>query len=108
MNATTKTITNRALSRILPKVAMTESWTSHLQRLICVFSDPENSYLYMVAVDKGGMPTVRKLTISRDPLHAREQYKRGKALVGQYVKFSVRRGWDGETWFNEVKEATAI
>ena len=98
---TTKTLTQRVIRNIVS----TDKWSTHLQRLICAFVDPENTYLYTVAVDKNGSPTVRKLTISRDPQHAREQYKAAKGLIGQYVSFSVRRGWDGETWFNEVKSA---
>lgn len=100
--ATTKIITKRILS----KIVSTDKWTDHLQRLICVFADPENAYLYMVAVDKNGTPTVRKLTISRDPGHARQQYKKGLSLIGQYVRFSTRQGWSSDVWFNEVKLAT--
>ena len=88
---TTRTITQRALARVISK----DKWSTHLQRLINVFVDPENSYLYTVAVDKNGIPTVRKLTISRDPQHAREQLKAARTLMGQYVTFSVRQGWDG-------------
>ena len=100
--ATTKVSTKRIISKIIS----TDKWTEHLQRLICVFADPENTYLYMVAVDKNGSPTARKLTISRDPGHAREQYKKGRALVGQYVRFSTRQGYSSDVWFNEVKLAT--
>ena len=100
---TTKRLTNKVISKIIS----TDKWSTHLQRLISVFVDPENTYLYTVAVDKNGVPTVRKLTIARDPQHAREQYKAAQKLIGQYVIFSVRQGWNGDVWFNEIRTATA-
>lgn len=99
---TTKALTQKALSKLISK----DKWSTHIQRLISVFVDPENTYLYTVATDKNGVPTVRKLTIARDPGHARQVYRSAQKLIGQYVSFSVRPGWDGNLWFNEVVSAT--
>ena len=92
----------RVIKQIVASKISNLTWTSHLQHLIGVFNDPDNNYIYTICVDKNGTPTVRKLTISRDVNHARAQYKAAKALVGQYVKFSVRRGWSADVWFNEI------
>ncbi len=91
-------------TKVLKQVAAkaTLNWTSSLERLVAMFADPEQTYLYACTVDNSGVPHVRKLTIARDVAHARAQLKQGKALIGQYVKFSVRKGWSGDVWFNDV------
>lgn len=95
----------KVIKQIVANKSSNLNWTNHLQHLIGVFNDPDNNYLYTICVDKNGMPTVRKLTISRDITHARAQYKIAKSLVGQYVQFSVRKGWSADVWFNDIKGA---
>ena len=95
----------KTLDQIAP---IYNNWTNNLQRLISVFADPENSYVYAVSVDGNGVPTIRKLAIARDPGHAREQYKLCKGLIGRYVSFSARKGWASDLWFNEIRASGSL
>lgn len=81
------------------------TWTTIPQKLIATFSDQDQQYLYMVCLGQDGLPTVRKLTIIRDINHAREQMKKAKRMIDQQVRFSVRKGWDGNVWFNDIEAA---
>jgi hypothetical protein len=101
----TRTYSIKTLNMIKP---VYNNWTNDLQRLISVFADPENNYVYTVAVNANGVPTVRKLAIQRDPGHAREQYKLAKGLVGRHVSFSARKGWASDLWFNEIRASGSL
>lgn len=95
----------KALSKTIANISnkITLKWTTEQERLVACFADPEQTYLYMVTVDMSGVPKVRKLTIARDINHARAQMKKGKSLIDKMVKFSVRQGWSGDVWFNDIE-----
>lgn len=76
----------------------TFAFTAEPVILKAIYVDADNRFFY--AVDETNV--IRKMSITRDVEHARNQYKLARTLVGKTVHFGVTAGWDGDVWFNEV------
>ena len=79
----------------------TATFTAKASVLVALYVAEDNRYVY--AVDDHNV--IRKMSITRNVEHARQQYRIARKLVGKSVRFGVTSGWDSNVWFNEVIEA---
>ncbi len=79
----------------------TATYTAEASVLVALYVDADNRYFYAID-DK---QVLRKMSITRNVEHARQQYRIARKLVGKKVRFGVTSGWDSNVWFNEVIEA---
>lgn len=84
---------------------VTANWTRRPETLILTLVDAENKLWYCVSHDGAGKTSIRKMSITRDPAHARSINKKAKGLIGKKVYFGVTAGWSPEVWFNDLTNA---
>lgn len=81
----------------------TATWTRRPETLILTLVDAENKLWYCVSHDGTGKTSIRKMSITRDPAHARSINKKAKGLIGKKVYFGVTAGWSPDVWFNDIE-----
>ena len=81
---------------------VTANWTRRPEKLVMTLVDAENKLWYAVAADSQGKTSIRKMSITRDPAHARSINIKAKGLIGKKVYFGVTAGWSPDVWFNDI------
>ena len=81
---------------------VTAAWSHRPETLMATYVDAENKLWYCVARDGRGTPSIRKMSITRDPAHARAINIKAKGFIGKKVHFGVTAGWNPEVWFNDI------
>ena len=82
---------------------LTHEWTKQPETLIATYVDAENKFWYTISEDASHEKHIRKMSITRDPAHARAINIKAKGLIGKKVYFGVTAGWSPDVWFNDIE-----